>query len=40
MTGKPGDMKMKETSVQQVDGTPLYNWKEQSGVWKKVPAVK
>jgi len=37
MTGKPGDMKVTETSVHKVNGKPLYNWKEEGGVWKKVP---
>ena len=36
MTGAPGDMKVTETSVHKVNGKPLYNWKEESGVWKKV----
>jgi hypothetical protein len=26
-----------ETSVHKVNGKPLYNWKQQGGVWKKVP---
>jgi hypothetical protein len=36
MAGKPGDMKVTETSVHKVNGKPLYNWKEEGGVWKKV----
>ena len=36
LTGKPGDMKVTETSVHKVNGKPLYNWKEENGVWKKV----
>jgi hypothetical protein len=36
MTGKPGNMKVTETSVHKVNGKPLYNWKEKGGVWKKV----
>jgi len=36
MSGKPGDMKVTETSVHKVNGKPLYNWKEEGGVWKKV----
>jgi hypothetical protein len=36
MTGKPGNMKVTETSVHKVNGKPLYNWKEEGGVWKKV----
>jgi hypothetical protein len=38
LTGKPGDMNVTETSVHKVNGKPLYNWKEEGGVWKKVPA--
>jgi hypothetical protein len=37
MAGQPGRMKVTETSVHKVNGKPLYNWKEQKGVWKKVP---
>jgi hypothetical protein len=36
LTGKPGAMKVTETSVHKIDGKPLYNWKEEGGVWKKV----
>jgi hypothetical protein len=36
MSGKPGNMKVTETSVHKVNGKPLYNWKEEGGVWKKV----
>src|SRR6266699_998006 len=36
MSGKPGDMKVTETSVHKVNGKPLYNWKEENGIWKKV----
>lgn len=36
MSGKPGDMKVTETSVHKVNGKPLYNWKEENGVWKKI----
>ena len=25
-----------ETSVHKINGKPLYNWKEEKGVWKKV----
>jgi hypothetical protein len=38
MAGKPGSMKVTETSVHKVNGKPLYNWKEEGGVWKKVKA--
>jgi len=36
MAGQPGSMKVTETSVHKINGKPLYNWKEESGVWKKV----
>ena len=36
MAGKPGAMKVTETSVHKVNGKPLYDWKEKGGVWKKV----
>jgi hypothetical protein len=38
MFGKPGDMKVTETSVHKINDKPLYNWKEEGGVWKKVKA--
>jgi hypothetical protein len=38
LAGKAGDMKVTETSVHKVNGKPLYNWKEENGVWKKVSA--
>jgi hypothetical protein len=36
MAGKPGAMNVTETSVHKVNGKPLYNWKEEGGVWRKV----
>ena len=36
MAGQPGSMRVTETSVHKVNGKPLYNWKEENGVWKKV----
>jgi len=38
MTGQPGSMTVTETSVHKINGKPLYNWKEQGGVWKRVRA--
>jgi hypothetical protein len=38
MAGGPGRMKVIETSVHKVNGKPLYNWKEEGGVWKRVKA--
>ncbi len=36
MAGQPGSMTVTETSVHKINGKPLYNWKEEGGVWKKV----
>jgi hypothetical protein len=36
MAGQPGSMKVTETSVHKINGKPLYNWKEEGSVWKKV----
>ena len=36
MVVRPGKLTVTETSVHKVNGKPLYNWKEQNGVWKKV----
>ncbi|SRR6266545_1221650 len=38
LTGQPAKMKVTETSVHKIDGKPLYDWKEESGKWHKVPA--
>jgi hypothetical protein len=38
MAGNPGAMNVTETSVHKINGKPLYNWKEERGVWKKVSA--
>ena len=38
MNGNPGDMKVTQTSVHKINGKALYSWKEEGGVWKKVPA--
>ena len=38
LTGSPGNMKVTETSVHKINGKPLYNWKEEGGVWKKAKA--
>src|SRR6266404_9285138 len=32
----PGQLKVTETFVHKINGKPLYNWKEENGVWKKV----
>ena len=36
MAGQPGSMTVTETSVHKINGKPLYNWKEEGGIWKKV----
>jgi hypothetical protein len=38
MAVKPGKLSVTETSVHKINGKPLYNWKEEKGVWKKVKA--
>jgi hypothetical protein len=38
MAVQPGSMRVTETSVHKVNGRPLYNWKEENGVWKRVRA--
>jgi hypothetical protein len=37
LTGQPAKMRVTETSVHKIDGKPLYDWKEESGKWQKVP---
>jgi hypothetical protein len=37
MLVQTGKLTVTETSVHKINGKPLYNWKEQKGVWKKVP---
>ncbi len=36
MVLQPGKLTVTETSVHKINGKPLYNWKQQGGVWKKV----
>jgi hypothetical protein len=36
MAGQSGSIRVTETSVHKINGKPLYNWKEESGVWKRV----
>jgi hypothetical protein len=38
MAVQPGKLNVTQTSVHKINGKPLYNWKEEKGVWKKVPA--
>ena len=36
MVVQPGKLTITETSVHKINGKPLYNWKQEGGVWKKV----
>ncbi len=36
MLVKPGKLTVTETAVHKINGKPLYNWKQEDGVWKKV----
>ncbi len=36
MVVQPGKLTVTETSVHKINGKPLYNWKQEKGVWKKV----
>src|SRR5438874_7396463 len=36
MLVKPGKLTVTETSVHKINGKPVYNWKQENGVWKKV----
>src|SRR4029453_7274667 len=36
MVVRPGKLTVTETSVHKINCKPLYNWKEEKGVWKKV----
>src|SRR6266702_4927885 len=37
MAVQPGKLTVTQTSVHKINGKPLYNWKQEGGVWKKVP---
>src|SRR3984893_19323432 len=37
MVVQTGKLTVTQTSVHKINGKPLYNWKEEKGVWKKVP---
>jgi hypothetical protein len=37
MAVQTGKLTVTQTSVHKINGKPLYNWKEDKGVWKKVP---
>src|SRR4029077_18619067 len=36
MAVQPGNLAVTQTAVHKINGKPLYNWKEEKGVWKKV----
>ena len=36
MAVQESKLNITETSVHKINGKPLYNWKQESGVWKKV----
>ena len=36
MAVQPGKLSVTQTSVHKINGKPLYNWKQEGGVWKKV----
>jgi hypothetical protein len=34
---RSGRLSLTDASVHKINGKPLYNWKQQDGIWKKVP---
>ena len=38
LSGTPDNMTVTETTVHKINGKALYSWKEEGGVWKKMPA--
>jgi hypothetical protein len=36
MVVQPGKLTVTQTSVHKINGKPVYNWKQEGGVWKKV----
>jgi len=36
MVPQPRKLTVTQTSVHKINGKPLYNWKQEGGVWKKV----
>ena len=36
MVLQPDKLTVTQTSVHKINGKPLYNWKQEGGVWKKV----
>jgi len=37
LKSKDGKLEMTDTTVHKVEGKPRYNWKEEDGLWKRVP---
>jgi hypothetical protein len=37
MIVQPDKLTVTETSVHKINGKPLYSWKQEGGVWKKMP---
>jgi hypothetical protein len=37
MVVQSGKLTVTQTSVHKINGKPLYNWKQQGSIWKKVP---
>ena len=37
MTVQSDKLTVTQTAVHKINGKPLYNWKQDKGVWKKVP---
>jgi transglutaminase-like putative cysteine protease len=41
LAGKPGAMKVTETTVHKINGQPYYAWEQQSdGTWQRIPVTK
>lgn len=36
MIVQTGKLTVTETSIHKINGEPVYNWKEEKGVWRKV----
>lgn len=37
MVAQIGKLTVTETSVHKINGKRLYSWKQEGGVWKKIP---
>ena len=38
LSGGAGGLRVVNASVHKINGKPLYNWKQENGVWKKISA--